>query len=161
TSRRRSAARRKPALRKGANTGRFIMHRFTLVALVALGTVVAARVATAAVVGPSGYIVGSIPLPGLTQGDVAVIGTSIVVGQGTSGGATQSIVRRDADGTTTTIATGFNSLSGFAISPRGDLLFVTDNGGEQAGATTGDTVFAIAAPGTATSSVTAAGRETA
>ncbi|MBI3783983.1 MAG: hypothetical protein HY270_11340 [Deltaproteobacteria bacterium] len=121
----------------------------------------AARIAAADVVGPSGYILGSIPLPGPAQGDVAVVGTSIAVGQGAFGAGAESVIRRDFDGTITTLATGFNSLSGFAASPQADLLFVADNGLEQAGAVTGDTLFAIDAPATATMAVTAAGHEVA
>ncbi|HVM95815.1 MAG TPA: hypothetical protein VMT89_05470 [Candidatus Acidoferrales bacterium] len=133
------------------------MYRFSVLAIGLL----AARVASAAIVGPSGYIVGSIPLPGASQGDVAVVGTSIVVGQGTFGAGNESVIRRDFDGTVTTLANGFNSLSGFAIGPQGDLLFVADNGFEQMGAVTGDTLFAIDAPRTATMAVAAVGHEVA
>jgi hypothetical protein len=136
------------------------MSRLSRFMFVALGTL-AGRIASAQIVGPNGYIVGSITMPTTAQGDVEVIGTSIVVGQGSFGGGTESIVRRDADGGVTTLATGFNSLSSFALSPQGDLLFVSDNGGEQAGATTGDTVFAIDNPRAATIPVTAAGHEVA
>ncbi len=129
--------------------------------MVALGAVVAARAVTAQIVGPNGYIVGSIPLPGPAQGDVEVVGTGIVVGQGSYGAGSESLIRRDADGTITTLATGFNSLSGFAQSTHGDVLYVTDNGGSLGGATTGNTVFAIEDPRTATTPVTASGREVA
>src|SRR5437016_4272242 len=77
-----------PRSARSADTGRFHMQRFTIGAL---GTLFAARMATGQVVGPPDYIVGSIPLPTAAQGDVAVVGTSIVVGQGSFGGGTESI----------------------------------------------------------------------
>lgn len=111
----------------------------------------------AQVVGPPDYIVGNIPLPGPAQGDVAVVGTSLFTGQGTFGAGTQTVIRRDWDGTITTVITGLNSIGGFA----GDYayLFVTDNGGELAGAITGDTVFALPNPLAASGPVSAAGLE--
>src|SRR5579862_3098530 len=157
-SRSHSAARRSHAPFAGADTGVRDMRRSFMVAF---GAVVAARAVTAQIVGPNGYIVGSIPLPGPAQGDVEVVGTAIVVGQGSFGAGGESLIRRDADGTITTIATGFNSLSSFAQSAHGDVLFVTDNGGNLAGATTGNTVFAIEDPRTASAPVTASGREVA
>lgn len=135
------------------------MQRFKRMLL--LCGLLAARGALAQIVGPADYIVGSIPLPGTAQGDVALSGTSLIVGQGSFGPGAQSVVRRDFDGAVTSLATGFNSLSGFAVTPAGDLLFVTDNGGEQAGATTGDTLFAIPDPRTAGGARPAAGLEVA
>ena len=113
------------------------------VCLLLLCAFASVRSAPAQIVGPADHIVGSIPLPGAAQGDVAVVGTSLVVGQGSFGAGAQTIARRDWDGTITTLATGFNSLGSFAGTPDGQVLFVTDNGGEQMGAVTGDTLFAI------------------
>jgi len=129
--------------------------------IVAFGVIGAARAVTAQIVGPSNYIVGAITLPSAAQGDVEVVGTAIVVGQGSFGAGSESVIRRDADGTITTLATGFNSLANFAQRAGGDVVFVTDNGGSLEGATTGDTVFAIEDPRTASVSVTANGQEVA
>lgn len=113
--------------------------------------------ARAQVVGPPGYIVGQLSLPGTVQGDVAVLGTSIFTGQGSFGAGAQQVVRRDWDGTVTPILTGLNSIGGLAANHA--YLFVTDNGGELAGASTGDTAFAVATPLAVTSPVPAAGQE--
>lgn len=115
----------------------------------------------AQIVGPADHIVGSIPLPGTVQGDVVVTGTAVIVGQGSFGAGLQSIIRRDWDGTVTTLATGFNSLGNFAATADGAHLFVTDNGGELIGAVTGDTLFVLDDPRTASSPVTSSGREVA
>ncbi|GIW44584.1 MAG: hypothetical protein KatS3mg077_1866 [Candidatus Binatia bacterium] len=111
----------------------------------------------AAVVGPPDYVVGKISFPGPVQGDVALIGTSVFAGQGTFGAGTQTVVRRDWNGNLTTVLTGLNSIGGLAGNHA--YLFVTDNGGELTGATTGDTVFALPAPVTAAASSSALGLE--
>jgi hypothetical protein len=81
----------------------------------------------------------------VASGDVVVVGDAIFVGQGGFGAANQSVVRIDGDGDTV-IATGFNSLAGFAYDPVNDRLIVGDNGLEASGATTGDSIYAIADP---------------
>ncbi len=113
--------------------------------------------ALAQIIGPPDYIVGQVSFPSAATGDVAVIGTSLFAGQGSFGAGTQSVVRRDWDGTLTTVVTGLNSIGGLAGNH--SYLFVTDNGGELAGATTGDTVFALPDPTGAATAVSAVGLE--
>jgi hypothetical protein len=113
--------------------------------------------AGAAPVAAPGYAVRSIPTPGKVQGGVAAGGGAILVGQGAFGAGLQSIIRVDGGGATT-IATGFNSLGGFDLDAAG-TLYVVDNCGNCAGATTGDTLFAIPNALTRTTPVTAAGQE--
>jgi hypothetical protein len=113
--------------------------------------------AQSSVVGPPGYIVGQVPFPGTVQGDVAVIGTAVFTGQGTFGPGTESLVRRDWDGTVTTVMNGLNSIGGLAGNHQ--YLFVTDNGGEQAGAATGDTVFVVSNPTSVSAPINAVGAE--
>src|SRR5882762_5438782 len=126
--------------------------RWMLSALLAM---LAAR--AEAIVAAPGYAVHTIPTPGTVQGGVVRRGGAILVGQGSFGAGTETIVRLDGAGPTT-IATGFNSLGGFDLDAAG-TLFVADNGGELTGATTGDTLFAIPNALTASSAVTAAGHE--
>jgi hypothetical protein len=97
--------------------------------------------AHAAVTASAGYAVHFIEAPGPLVGGVVRRGSAIIIGQGTFGGGTASVVRLDG-ATATTIATGFNALSGFDLDAAG-TLYVTDNCGECSGASTGDTVFAI------------------
>ena len=106
----------------------------------------AARAARAAVTADPAYVVGSMPLPAVVAADVAVAGTAVLAGQGPFGAGLQSIVRRDADGTTTTIVAGLNALGGLAYDAAGDRLLFTDNGGDLGGATHGDTVYALPSP---------------
>ncbi len=113
--------------------------------------------ALALVIGPPGYIVGQLSFPSAATGDVAVIGTSVFTGQGAFGAGTQSVVRRDWDGTLTTVVTGLNSIGGLAGNHA--YLFITDNGGELAGALTGDTAFALPNPVGVVSPVSASGLE--
>ncbi len=111
--------------------------------------------AAAAVTADPAYIVGAIPLPGVNSADVAVVGTSLAVGQGSFGAGAQSVIRLEPDGTSTTLVTGLNSLGGIAYDAEGDRLLFTDNAGELGGATTGDTVYALASPRTAVGPVAA------
>jgi hypothetical protein len=110
--------------------------------LLSLAVIGSAAPTSAAVVAP-GYVVGSIPVPDVISADVAVAGTSIFVGQGGFGAGVQSIVRRDADGTTTTVVTNLNAIGGLAYDDVSRSLYFTDNGFEQVGATTGDTVYQL------------------
>jgi len=68
------------------------------------------------------------------------------------------VVLATESGSELTVATGFNSIGDCVYDAANDILYVTDNAAEVAGAVTGDTVFAImsasAAPGLA-----AAGQE--
>jgi hypothetical protein len=124
----------------------------TLGAAAALG----ATLAHAAPVPAPGFLVRSIPTPGVVQGGVVRQGNVLLVGQGAFGAGTETIVRLDGP-VATTIATGFNSLGGFDAD--GGTLYVVDNcfGSDFgcAGATTGDTIYAIADATTRATSVTA------
>jgi hypothetical protein len=122
-------------------------------ALVAALAVPAGAQVTAA----PGWTVGAIPTPGVVQGGVLRAGTSVFVGQGAFGAGQQQVVRLDG-GVATTIATGFNSLGGFALDAAG-TLYVVDNGGDLTGAATGDTVFAIPSALTRATALPAVGAE--
>jgi hypothetical protein len=113
--------------------------------------------AAAAVTAASGWAVHSIPTPGTVQGGVVRQGSAIFVGQGAFGAGLEQVIRLDPGGATT-IATGFNSLGGFALDAAG-TLFVTDNGGNLQGAATGDTLFAIPDALTRTTALPALGAE--
>src|SRR5262249_22703598 len=113
--------------------------------------------AAAATPAASGWAVHSIPTPGTVQGGVVRQGSTIFVGQGAFGPGHEQVIRLDRSGATT-IATGFNSLGGFALDAAG-TLFVTDNGGNLPGAATGDTVFAIPDALTRTTALPALGAE--
>ncbi|MFN8545126.1 MAG: hypothetical protein U0807_13105 [Candidatus Binatia bacterium] len=132
-------------------------HRIVL-PLAALAVVAGAAIAGAAVTAAPGWAVRTIPVLGAVQGGVVRRGPDILVGQGGFGAGLQQIVRVREDGSATTVATGFNSLGGFDLAADG-TLYVVDNGGNLAGATTGDTVFAIPQALTRTTAVTAAGHE--
>lgn len=93
----------------------------------------------------SGYAVSSITTPGPANGDVVVAGGALFVGIGGFGVGGQSVVRIDGGGVTT-LADGFNSLGGMIYDPVNDRLLTGDNGGEQGGAITGDTLYAIDDP---------------
>jgi hypothetical protein len=98
--------------------------------------------AGAAVVAAPGWAARTLPTPATLQGGVVRAGGALLVGQGpTFTAGAQTIVRLDGGGATT-IATGFNSLGGFALDGAG-TLWVVDNGGELAGAVSGDTLYAI------------------
>ena len=130
--------------------------------LLALGSALAAAVvaagpARAAITAAPGWAVSSIPTPGVVQGAVVRSGSAVLVGQGSFGAGQQQVIRLDG-GVATTIATGFNSLGGFAINGAG-TLFVVDNGGNLTGAATGDTVFAIPNALTRTTALPAVGAE--
>jgi hypothetical protein len=134
-------------------------HRFVTVAaaLVLAAMALPPAPAAAAVTAASGWAVHSIPTPGTVQGGVVRQGGAIFVGQGAFGAGLEQVIRLDAGGATT-IATGFNSLGGFAIDAAG-TLYVTDNGGNLPGAVTGDTVFAIPDAPTRTTALPALGAE--
>jgi len=118
---------------------------FRSLALGALAIVCCAPVAQA--ITAPGYTITEIDLPDFAQGDVVVVGGALYVGVGPGfSGAAQSVVRIDGSGTTT-IADGFNSLSGFAYDAVNDRLLVGDNADEALGSETGDTLYAIANPG--------------
>lgn len=119
-------------------------HRSSRIGCAALLAVLAAAPAGATIVAP-GYAIGFIETPDVATGGVVVVGRARLVGVGSFGGGAQSIVRIE-NGTTTTIATGFNALSGFVYDEANDRLIVGDNGLAAAGATTGDTIYAIPDP---------------
>src|SRR5438128_4041705 len=126
-------------------------------ATILLAACIAARPAAAAVVAASGYAAHAIPTADAVQGGVVGRGRAVLVGQGAFGAGGERIVRLDGSGATT-VATGFNSLGGFDLDAAG-TLYVADNGGEQTGATTGDTLFTIPDALTRTDAVPAAGHE--
>jgi hypothetical protein len=124
----------------------------------ALGaTVLAAAPGAAAVTAAPGWAAHSIPTPGTVQGGVIRSGDVILVGQGAFGAGLEQVIRLDG-GVATTIATGFNALGGFALDAAG-TLYVVDNGGNIAGAVTGDTVYAIPDALTRTTALPALGAE--
>jgi sugar lactone lactonase YvrE len=118
------------------------MRRSATIA-VALACALVAR-AEAQIVPAPGYAAFSISTPEVATGGVVALEDLLLVGQGSYGIGTESVVRLDAEGATT-ISSGFNSIGGMAYDATSDTLFITDNGGEQAGAATGDTVYALAA----------------
>lgn len=124
---------------------------------VALSALAVVPVRAGAVTTAPGFAAYSIATPGTVQGDVVRAGRSILVGQGTFGVGTQQIIRLD-DGVATTIATGFNSLGGFALAADG-TLYAVDNNGNGMGALTGDSVFAIRDALTRTTALPALGAE--
>jgi hypothetical protein len=136
--------------------------RLALSILLALSGPVAAH---AAVTAASGYAVHSVPVagplvcgsPASVQGGVARRGGATFVGWGQFGVGCETVLRIDEDGVTT-IADGFNSLGGFDLDRTGRLL-VCDNGGDQIGAVTGDTLFAVPDPIARATSLPALGAE--
>ncbi len=94
----------------------------------------------------AGYAVTTIATPGVATGGVVARSGVLLVGTGGFGAGAQSVVRVEADGSATTIADGFNALSGFVYDAVNDRLIVGDNAGELAGAETGDTIYAIPDP---------------
>ncbi len=133
-------------------------HQKLVAWALALGaTTLAAAPGAAAVTAAPGWAAYSIPTPATVQGGVVRQDDSILVGQGAFGAGLQQVIRLDG-GVATTIATGFNSLGGFALDAAG-TLYVTDNGGNLAGAATGDTVFAIPDALTRTTALPALGAE--
>ncbi len=113
--------------------------------------------AGAVVTAAPGWAVHAIATPGTVQGGVVRGGNAILVGQGAFGAGLQQVIRLDG-GVATTIATGFNSLGGFALDA-GGTLYVVDNGGNLVGATSGDTVYAIPDALTRTTALPAADAE--
>jgi len=81
--------------------------------------------APAQAISSANYAISTIATPDVATGGVATLGDALFVGVGAFGGATQSIVRIDSGGTTT-LADGFNSLSGMVYDPVGDRLVVGD-----------------------------------
>lgn len=132
-------------------------QRFFAWALAVGVTACAAANGAAAVTAAAGWAAYSIPTPGIVQGSVVRQGDSILVGQGAFGAGLEQVIRLDG-GVATTIATGFNSLGGFALDD-GGTLYVVDNGGNLPGAATGDTVFAISDALTRTTALPAVGAE--
>src|SRR2546430_2973899 len=108
--------------------------RWILSLLVTLAAARAEAISTA-----PGYAVHGIPTPGTVQGGVVRRGGAILVGQGSFGAGSETIIRLDGGGSTT-IATGFNSLGGFDLDAAG-TLFVADNGGGRGGGAPGGTLF--------------------
>ncbi len=137
-----------------------VTHR-TVIAAALTAAAIAGRAApgVAAITPAAGWTAYAIATPATVQGGIVRAGNAILVGQGAFGAGLQSVVRIDGSGVTT-IATGFNSLGGFALDASG-TLYVVDNGGELPGAATGDTVFAIPNALTRITAVPALGAEVA
>ncbi len=132
-------------------------HLFRSLALLPLLAATALPASAAITTSEPLFINGpQIPLPDVSATDLVMGGASLFVGQGTFGAGTQSILRRDPDGTTTTVVANLNSIGGLAFDDANDLLFFTDNGFEIAGATNGDTVYALANPRTVAAPIDAA-----
>ena len=105
--------------------------------------------AAAATVPAAGYIYERQLLSQLTEGCVARAEGGDFVGIGPAlsfpaPGGTRSIVFVSGSGSVHTVATGLNSIADCVYDATSDTLYVTDSGQEFSGATTGDTVFAIA-----------------
>jgi len=121
-----------------------LKHAAAICATALLALSALAETASAAPIAP-GYVVSYVTAPGPVAGDVVYAGGAIFVGSGGFGIGGQSIVRIDGAGTTV-LASGFNSLGGMQYDPIGDRLLTGDNAADQAGATTGDTIYAIPNP---------------
>jgi hypothetical protein len=133
--------------------------RVALAAAALCGAAISAWRAEAAVTAAPGYFVRAIPTPGKVQGGVVRRGADIFVGQGpTFTGGAQNVIRFSEGGVATTIASGFNSLGGFDLAADG-TLYVVDNGREAAGATSGDTLYAIPDAPTRSSALAATAAE--
>ncbi len=120
--------------------------RFRLSFLSLLVAVSAVAPARAAIVADPAYVVGAIPLPVVNAADVAVLGASIAIGQGSFGAGNQSIIRLDPNGGVLTIVDNLNAIGAIVYDAVGDRLLFTDNAGELAGATHGDTVYELQDP---------------
>jgi hypothetical protein len=120
--------------------------RFRLFFLSLLLAVAAVAPARAAIVADPAYVVGTIPLPVVNAADVAVVGASIAIGQGSFGAGNQSIMRLDPNGGVLTIVDNLNAIGAIVYDAVGDRLLFTDNAGELAGATSGDTVYELPNP---------------
>ena len=133
--------------------------RIALAAAAICGAALPTGRASAAITAAPGYAVRSIPTPGKVQGGVARVGADIFVGQGpTFTAGAQSVIRFTEGGPVTTIASGFNSMGGFDIAADG-TLYITDNGLNATGATSGDTLYAIPDAPTRTSALASGSAE--
>ena len=110
----------------------------------ALVLLVSSSVSWAQAVEAPGYVYSFVTLADTTQSCVAIGrgGTFAANGPGFTAKA-QSIVSVAESGQMRVVASGFNSVSDCAYDARADVLYVTDNSFELAGALTGDTLFAI------------------
>ena len=100
-----------------------------------------AAVAEAIPTASAGYSLSTLDPGGSAYGDVVTVGDYVFVGVGSFG--SNEIVRIAPGGATTTIATGFSSLTGFAYDAVNDRLIVGDN---FYNGTTGDTLYALSNP---------------
>ena len=89
----------------------------------------------------AGYAISTVDPGGSAYGDVVTVADYVFVGVGSFGSS--EIVRIAPGGATTTIATGFSSLAGFAYDSVNDRLIVGDNAND---GVTGDTVYALSNP---------------
>jgi len=119
--------------------------------------------AWAAALPADGYVYSRELLSQFTEGCVAEGRGGVFVGVGPLMSypptrATRSVVFVSDAGTERTVATGLNAIGDCYYDRSADTLYVSDNGGDFAGAVTGDTLFAIASASSATS-LNVAGRE--
>jgi hypothetical protein len=107
--------------------------------------------AFAQVTPPPGYIYSRHVMASSTQSCLAPApgGSFVGIGQGFTANG-QAVVLAKESGELRLVALGFNSIGDCAYDRTRDVLYVTDNGAELAGSTTGDTVFAIPSASTAT-----------
>ncbi|HYC57164.1 MAG TPA: hypothetical protein VEL28_19695 [Candidatus Binatia bacterium] len=122
------------------------MNRLVLAASAAMSFVAFSSHATEPA---PGYIYGRSVLSELTEGCIAEGNGGVYVGVGPMQAfppapATRSIHFLTEGGQEVIVATGLNAISDCWYDRESDLLYVTDNGGNYAGATTGDTVFVFA-----------------
>lgn len=103
-----------------------------------------ASLPAAALPSATGYSVTTLDAGDVTTGGVVVVDGTVFVGTG-GFGVPQAVVRIDPDGSVTTLATGFGSLSGLSYDAVHQRLLVGDNGLEISGVT-GDTVYGIPDP---------------
>ncbi len=128
------------------------MKLFRICMVAAAGVGLAAGVAAAEPVPAEGYLYQGLVLSELTEGCVQAGPGGTFVGVGPAfppfpdpvPPATRSILFVTESGAERTVATGFNAIADCVYDDWTDTLYVLDNGGEFAGATTGDTVHAVA-----------------
>ncbi len=112
--------------------------------------------AVAATLPTAGYIYSRQTLSQFTEGCVAEGRGGVFVGVGPMlayppSAGTRAVVFVSDSGTERTVAVGLNAIGDCYYDAAADVLYVSDNGGDFAGATSGDTVFAIASASSAMS----------
>lgn len=113
-------ARPRPLMRSRAHTRVGVATRLATALCLLLSGASAQAVPSSA-----SYLIRTVPLGGNAFGDVVTVGDYVFAGVGSFG--SNQIVRIAPGGATTTIATGFKSLSGFAYDAVNDRLIIGDN----------------------------------